>query len=164
MSTVSNPYTFNIKSNCGFSTNALLSNNQVKITMKYTEYDEERNFDHALPIYWTEYYLLYDSEDGNMIPNIVNGNTILVVSCSYMDGDLSENPAISVAIKAPQQYSKIILNGGPFKNCSLPYNRNDNDTQWYKIQNSNILGFDSNVNTWKKYDNIPFDLTIKFVK
>ena len=38
MSTVSNPYTFNIKSNCGFSTNPLISNNihQVKITMKYS--------------------------------------------------------------------------------------------------------------------------------
>lgn len=39
MSTVSNPYTFNIKSNCRFSTNPLISNNinQVKITMKYSE-------------------------------------------------------------------------------------------------------------------------------
>ena len=57
MSTVSNPYTFNIKSNCGFST--IISDNihQVKLTMRYFEdsYDVEDTED-----YYTEYNLIYN--------------------------------------------------------------------------------------------------------
>ena len=156
MSTVSNPYTFNIKSNCGFSTNTLLSNNKAKITMKFSSTDIGA---------YTEDGLLYSAEEnkvGNMIPNVINGNTIIFIWCVYNHGDLTSY-GVYIRIKAPQQYSKIILNGGPFKKCSVPYEYASNGVQYYIIQTAyNIPGID--YTNWRQYNNVPFDLTIKFVK
>ena len=95
MSTVSNPYTFNIKSNCGFSTNPLISNNihQVKITMKYSEKTFEADHPEDPPS--THYALYYSTSSGagNMIPtNIFNGDTITGIRCDYNDG-FSRAPA-----------------------------------------------------------------------
>ena len=157
MSTVSNPYTFNIKSNCGFSTNTLLSNNLVKITMKYSEqtYDVDHPGDQ---LYYTDYSLYYNSNNnsGNMIPNIVNGNTITGVYCGYTDGFYEDPPTVSISMKSSKKYSKIHLNGGPIKNCSLTYDSEYNNIKWYK---SGLGNYDL-----EKYDNVTFDLTIEFVE
>lgn len=72
MSTVGNPYTFNIKSNCGFSTNALISNNQAKITMKYSYNDYSDDIEveagEFIILYYTTEQLQYFSNynTGNM--------------------------------------------------------------------------------------------------
>lgn len=166
MSIVNNPYTFNIKSNCGFSTNTLLSNNKAKITMKYSSTDCEQEENEETIAYYTEDELLYSAEEnkvGSMIPNVIKGNTIILIWCFYDYGDITSY-GLYIKIKAPQRYSKIILNGGPFKNCSVPYEYVDsNGVQYYTIQTAyNIPGLDTTYN-WKNYDNIPFDLTIEFV-
>lgn len=155
MSTVSNPYTFNIKPNCGFSTNTLLSNNKAKITMEFSSTDTAS---------YTADELLYSAEKnkvGSMIPNVIKGNTMIFIWCFYDYGDLTSY-GVYIRIKAPQQYSKIILNGGPFKKCSVPYEYADSGVQYYIIQTSyNIPGID--YTNWRQYNNVPFDLTIEFV-
>ena len=163
MSTVSNPYTFNIKSNCEFSTNPLISNNihQVKITMKYYEQTFEADHPADEDLHYTEYSLCYStlSGAGNMIPtNIFNGNTITGISCEYTYGFYTYPPTVSIGIKSSKKYSKIQLNGGPIKNCSLTYRHQDN--------NSGVKWYSSGLNNYdlRKYNNVPFDLTIKFVK
>lgn len=155
MSTVTNPYTFNIKSNCGFST--IISDNiyQVKLTMKYYEniYDVEDTED-----YYTDYNLIYNSNNntGNIVPDKINGDTIDYMYCGYTDGYYVSSPTVGIRIKTSKQYSKIHLNGGPIKNCSLTYDRDDiNGTKWYR---SDLNNYDL-----EKYDNVPFDLTIEFV-
>lgn len=158
MSTVSNPYTFNIKSNCGFSTDALISNNQAKITMVYDENTYEIEHPSDEPIYYTNYSLYYNSNNGkgNMIPNIINGNTITGIYCSYTDGFYEDPSTVSISMISSKKYSKIHLNGGPIKNCSLTYDHEYNNIKWYKSDLDNYnLG---------QYDKIPFDLTIKFVE
>ena len=174
MSTVSNPYTFNIKSNCGFSTNTLLSNNQAKITMKY--FSDERSETVEDPDYpenpelWPTYdytvdILEYDSSKntGSMVPSVVNGNTIHRVRCTTTYGDYNGSDCL-IFIKTSQQYSKIILNGGPFKNCSIPYVGYTPSTgvqRYYIESGESITGID--YNNWGKYNETPFDLTIEFV-
>ena len=160
MSTVSNPYTFNIKSNCGFSTNPLISNNihQVKITMKYSEKTFEADHPEDPPS--TNYALYYSTSSGagNMIPtNIFNGDTITGIRCDYNDGFYIDPPIVNITMKSSKKYSKIQLNGGPIKNCSLAYYyQDDSGDKWYM----------SPLNTYdlKKYDNVPFDLTIEFIE
>ena len=160
MSTVSNPYTFNIKSNCGFSTNPLISNNihQVKITMKYSEKTLEA--DNSPGSFYINYALYYSTSSGvgNMIPtNIFNGDTITGIRCDYNDGFYIDPPIVYITMKSSKKYSKIQLNGGPIKNCLLTYYYQDNSgDKWYM----------SPLNTYdlKKYDNVPFDLTIEFVE
>ena len=120
MSTVSNPYTFNIKSNCRFWINALLSNNQVKITMKYSseDYEEDVPYDHDPDQYYTIYYtvniLEYDSSKntGNIVPSVVNGNNIDRVRCTLTYGDNNGSDCL-IFIKTSQQYSKIIFKWWP---------------------------------------------------
>ena len=105
MSTVSNPYTFNIKSNCGFSANALLSNNQVKITMKYTSNDEIDNPEDPdypeNPELWPTYFytvetLEYNSSDntGSISPNTIDGDIIYRIECEDSYGDISYSIAL----------------------------------------------------------------------
>ena len=158
MSTVSNPYTFNIKSNCRFSTDTLTSNNRVKITMKYFENTYEIDHPADEPLYYTDYSLYYNSNNnsGNMIPNIVNGNTITTISCGYTSGFNETPPTVSIGIISSKKYSKIHLNGGPIKNCSLTYDREYNNIKWYS---SGLGNYDL-----EKYDGVPFDLTIEFIE
>lgn len=169
MSTVSNPYKFNIKSNCGFSTNALISDNQAKITMKYSYNDYSDDIEVEAGEFITRYYTIeeleyYSAENtGNMVPSVINGNNIVRIGCYFEYGDLNGHSCI-VFTKDSQQYSKIILNGGPFKNCSIPYDgdTNVNGIQRYYIESRNpIPGID--YTNWGQYNNVPFDLTIKFV-
>lgn len=176
MSTVSNPYTFNIKSNCGVSTNPLLSNNQAKITMKYYSSDkidtpEDPDYPENPELWPTYYYtvetLEYDSSDntGSIVPSVVNGNTIYRVRCTNTYGDYNGSVCLIFIKTSHQQYSKIILNGGPFKNCSIPYVGYTPSTgvqRYYIESGESITGVD--YKDWEKYNNIPFDLTIKFIE
>lgn len=176
MSTVNNPYTFNIKSNCSFSTNTLISNNRVKITMKYSSnYESETIEDPDFPEnpeLWPTYnytvnILEYDSSKntGNIVPSVVNGNTINRVKCTLTYGDKNDSVCL-IFIKTSQQYSKIILNGGPFKNCPIPFNTHASTADGVRIYYIESNGEIPRIyyNNWKKYDNVPFDLTIKFVE
>lgn len=162
MSTVSNPYTFNIKSNCGFSTNTLLSNNQVKITMKYSSSIESD--DHGEE-YDTISLLYYNKNSGSMTPNIINGITIFLIGIQYSNIYNMDTFEVDVRITSSTKYSKIILNGGPFKNCSIAYLLSDsfNSNNHYYIEECSKV--DTDAFKWKQnYDNVPFDLTIEFVE
>lgn len=110
MSTVTNPYMFNIKSNCGFSTNALLSNNQAKITMKYNSRMEP---DDNGEEYNTISLLYHNKNSGSMTPNIINGVTIYLIGIQYSNMHDSDTFKVDVRITSSTKYSKIILNGGP---------------------------------------------------
>lgn len=162
MSTVSNPYTFNIKSNCGFSTNTLISNNQVKITMKYSfsieSDDHGEEYDKISLLY-------YNKNSGSMTPNIINGITIFLIGIQYSNIYNMDTFEVDVRITSSTKYSKIILNGGPFKNCSIAYLLSDssNSNNHYYIENSSKV--DTDVFKWEQnYNNVPFDLTIEFVE
>lgn len=97
------------------------------------------------------------------MPNVINGNTIDRVECTYTYGDRNSHTCI-IFIKTSQRYSKIILNGGPFKNCSIPYDdtpQNNGIQRYYISSRDPIPGID--YTNWEQYNNAPFDLTIKFV-
>ena len=162
MSTVSNPYTFNIKSNCGFSTNTLISNNQVKITMKYNFSTESNDLGEEFN---TISLLYYNKNSGSMTPNIINGITVFLISIQYSNNYNINTFEVDVRITSSTKYSKIILNGGPFKNCSIAYllSGSFNSNDHYYIEESSKV--DTDVFKWKQnYDNVPFDLTIEFVE
>lgn len=177
MSTVSNPYTFNIKSNCGFSTNPLISNNQVKITMKYTysekSEDEEDPDNGVVTTYnYTVENLSFDdlsnNKVGSMIPNMIDGNIVKMLFCENTYGDVVDWYGLLYIVKSNQKYSKAILNGGIFKNCIFPHDPK-NDTSGLYCFSKNLIDDDNSRegidwSNWKDYDKTPFDLTIKFVK
>lgn len=139
--------------------------------MKYSsnDYEEDVPYDQDPDQYYTIYYtvniLEYDSSKntGNIIPRVVNGNAIDRVRCTLTYGDNNGSDCL-IFIKTSQQYSKIILNGGPFKNCSIPYNGNTANNgvrRFYTYSSDSIPGID--YDNWEKYNETPFDLTIKFV-
>ena len=162
MSTVTNPYTFNIKSNCKFSTNTLIRN-RVKITMRYETSTESE--DHGESYTTSALYYNYNNT-GSMTPNIINGNTINVVSINHSDKHDNDTFGVDVAVYSSTKYSKVILNGGPFKNCSIPYDfsaPSDSNSIYYSKSFSNPSSEIDDFWTLRKYDNVPFDLTIEFV-
>ena len=171
MSTVSNPYTFNIKSNCGFSTNPLLSNNKADLTMRYlsNNYSEEQENPEipgeTITINYTIDSLVYESafiSTGSLVPNTINGNTIIYICAKHIHGDL-ESYICDIKIKSSQRYSKIILNGHVFENCSVPYYSQSSDgVQQYYIETYKNIGLNLSW-SWKSYDDSPCMVTIEFV-
>ena len=175
MSTVSNPYTFNIKSNCGVSTNTLLSNNQAKITMVYSSNEESETIEDPdfpeNPELWPTYnYTIdileydFDKNVGNLFPDIINENGIRRVRCTDQYGDIESSSCLLFIKTFGKKYSKVILNGGPFKNCIIPYNGDtvNGFCRFYVESSESISGL--NYAKWEQYNKVPFDFTIKFVK
>ncbi len=146
---VSNPYSFNIKSNQVFSTNALISDNQVKMTMVYFPSTED---DPVETLIYSK-----DLSACELIPNIING-----VEITKLGLQLSSSGNFYCSILADgKRYSKIILNGGPFYNFEVNYNQLLTNTTSVYVYSGDIIGTDPTY--WGYFDKSSFDLTIKFV-
>ena len=147
MSTVSNPYTFNIKSNCRFSTDTIISNNahRTKLTMIYSKSDE--------------FILLeYDKNlSGSSIdPNAFGSIRINQIVLRY---DYSNNQLRCFIQLINFRGSKIILNGGIFNNLGVPYKSSSFSKRNYDYTGK-LIGTDPT--HWKDYDKVPFNCTIEF--
>ena len=147
MSTVSNPYTFNIKSNCRFSTDTIISSNahRAKLTMIYSKSDE--------------FILLeYDKNlsGSSLNPNAFNEIHINHIVLRY---DYSNNQLRCVIQLINFHDSKIILNGGIFNNLNVPY-KSSNFSKRNYVYSGKLIGTDPT--HWKDYDKVPFNCTIEF--
>lgn len=152
MSTVSNPYTFNIKSDCGFSTNALISDNtyRAKLTMVYYPNGESNN----------RQKLIYSNNtaESDLTPNIINGVRITSIGLQLE----SDNKLYCSLLVDGKMYSKLILNGGPFINFEIYYSQLIAATLSVYEYHGDVVG--TNPDYWSFYDGFPFDFTIEFVE
>ena len=157
-SSVNNPYTFNIKSNCEFSTDPIISNNahRAKLTMVYS-YD-----DTALIGQLTYGTAVADS---SIEPTVINGVNIggIVLSFDFGKGRLQCSLNTS-----GKKYSKIILNGGIFYNLEVPYQMSITSKIIYYYYSGDPVNSDgipiTDPTHWKDYDKTPFDFTMEFVE
>lgn len=157
MSTVSNPYTFNIKSNCGFSVIVPIDENTY-LTKLVVEFSHETNT--------MTYFLRYSNNiDGTSLePNIINGISILSIQLMDIIGPNINRTSCQI-ITSGKRYSKIILNDsvGIFENIEVSYDTTTNGKDLYIYDNGpkgidprNWSGLLSQIGS--------FDLIIEFVK
>lgn len=157
-SSVSNPYTFNIKSNCEFSADPIVSSNahQAKLTMVYS-YDDTALIGN----------LMYGDSlaDSSIEPNVINGVNIgsIVLGFSFTTGTLQ-----CALTTSGKKYSKIILNGGIFYNLEVPYHMSVTSKIIRYYYSGDPVNSDSipitDPTQWKDYDKTPFDFTMEFVE
>lgn len=148
MSTVSNPYTFNIQSKTAFST---LINKGIVDTFttafKCSE-TKESNYKKLMLV-------SYD------FPELASGHILGVIS-TYIYQELPSGTArgftsVSFVVSRVNEfpYSKIILNGGPFSMIELP--KSDASTADYVIFECNTAYVD------KTWDNVTSKLSIIYM-
>ena len=157
MSTVTNPYTFNIKSNCEFSTIIPIDENTY-LTKLAVKYSHEMNA--------MSYFLKYSNnmDETSLEPNIINGISILNIQLMDIIGPNINRTSCQI-ITSGKRYSKIILNDsiGIFDNIEVSYNTITNDKDLY-IYDNGLKGIhpDNWSNVFSQISS--FDLTIKFIE
>lgn len=153
MSTVSNPYTFNIESNCGFSTIVPIGENTY-LTKIVMEYYHERN----TPTYFLRYSNgVYPT---SLEPNIINGISILSIQLTA----INTSRLTCQVTTSGKRYSKIILKNVVFDNIKVQYNTTSDGKDIY-IYDGKIIGISPG--NWpiiaEQMQRTPFNLTIEFV-
>lgn len=157
MSTVTNPYTFNIKSNCRFSTIVPIGESTylTKIAM---EYYHETNA--------ATYFLRYSNGvyPTSLEPNIINGISILSIQLIAINMN-SVNRFVCQVTTSGKRYSKIILkNNIAFSNIEVQYNTTSDGKDIY-MYDGNPIGISPG--NWPviadQMQRNPFDLTIEFI-